>query len=391
VDGRAVTGASVRVSHLKPLKDGQWLEQNIWAGLSQDVTSGQDGRFVLTGVGRERLVSLVISGPSIETKVLSVSTRTAEDATIKVIAGPTKPIEGIVRAKDTGKPMAGMWVYGNEREFCNGTEVRAVRALTDGHGRYRLVGLLKARSYELTVYPGVGQNYLATARTVADSLGLEPLTADFSPRRGIRVNCRLIDKETGQPLRGVMQYEVAQENPYYSEAVFGPGVFPSREFMRVRATDQDGVFRFVAYPGPGVIFANAGRDFPRYLLGRLRPEDKEKGCFPLTQGQPSNGFVDIFQGYCCVNSRRTDEILNCTLELTRGRSIKGTLTGPEGKPVNGASGFGLTFDASAVRPDMTTQQKEETLKTEAFTAIGVYPGEPRTLSFVHEKRKLIGS
>src|SRR5262249_25312986 len=33
---------------------------------------------------------------------------------------------------------------------------------------------------------------------------------------------------------------------------------------------------------------------------------------------------------------------------------------------------------------------QETLKTDGFTALGLYPKEPRTLSFAHPDRKLIG-
>lgn len=250
------------------------------------------------------------------------------------------------------------------------------------------MGLPKAKTYELTVYPAAGQNYLMRARTVADSEGLRPLQADFELRHGVPIAFRLIEKETGRPVRGHVQYEPTTDNPRRSEAVYGPGVFPSREFMRLRETGPDGYVRFVAYPGPCVIFAHAGRGNPPYLRGRLDPADRAKGHFPGPQGDPGNGFLDITNGYARIDYQATDEEQKFDIFFRRGRDVKGRLLGPDGRPVRGAFGFGLSRDASAARPD--THPADEGLKEDAFTALGLYPKEQRTLSFIHQGMKLIG-
>jgi hypothetical protein len=348
----------------------------------------------LTGVGRGRSVRLLITGPTIEFKVVDVTTPPEKDgkpaapAAVEVVAGPTKVITGTVRALDTGKPLAGVWVYGNEHHYCNTYVVRPVRALTDKDGQYRLVGLPKAKTYELRAYPAAGQNYLVRSRTAADTEGLRPLRADFELRHGVPVAFRLIEKETGRPVRGHVQYEPTSDNPYRSEAVFGPGVIPSREFMRIRETGADGYVRFVAYPGPCVIFAHAGRGNPPYLHGRLDPADRAKGHFPGPRGDPGNGFLDITNGYARIDYKATDVEQKFDVFFHRGNEVKGKLVGPDGAPVRGAVGFGLTRDASAVRPD--APPADEALKTDAFTALGLYPKEPRTLSFVHKENRLIG-
>ncbi|HKB41921.1 MAG TPA: sigma-70 family RNA polymerase sigma factor, partial [Gemmataceae bacterium] len=307
LQGKPVAGAAVRMLRLKPAGgEFNWLNQNRWAGLSENVTTDQDGRFTLTGIGRDRIAVLHVSGPFIESRVVEVAARSMVDgkpatsASIEVVAGPTKIIEGTVRARDTGKPLAGAWVYGNEEDYCNSVAVRPVKARTDARGRYRLVGLPKATSYKVSVYPADSDPYLATLRTVADSEGLKPLKFDLDLRRGVLVRIRLLDKETGKSVRGQIHYEVARDNPFYSEAEWSPGVIPTREFMRVRPTDHDDFVRFVAYPGPGVIFAVVGDTLPHYLLGRLRPEDEKKGRYPLTKGEPGNGFLEIMNGYCIL-------------------------------------------------------------------------------------------
>jgi hypothetical protein len=255
-------------------------------------------------------------------------------------------------------------------------------------GRYRLVGLPKGRAYELTVYPGEGQNYLSAQNGIADSEGLRPLTLDFELRRGVPVRFRLVDRETGKWVHGQVQYEPTADNPYRAEAVFAPGVIPSREFMRIRGTDQDGFIRFVAYPGPGVLFAWAGRGSPPFLRGRLDPADRAKGHYPAVKGDPSNGFLEITHGYRRIDPDQTEQELTFEVALHSGRTVRGTLLGPDGQPVAGATAYGLTFDAAARYP--AAPVTEEVLKTEAFTALGLYPGEARTLTFVHKGRKLIG-
>ena len=63
-------------------------------------------------------------------------------ATFEHVAGPTRPIEGIVRDIDTRKPLAGIMVRG-ERSL--GRPDRYVQAITDAQGHYRLVGLPRGR------------------------------------------------------------------------------------------------------------------------------------------------------------------------------------------------------------------------------------------------------
>src|SRR5262249_11026901 len=176
LQGRPVAGAAVRVEHLTLPQERGYLWQNSWAGLPEEMRTDTKGRFTVTGIGRDRGLLLHIEGPGIEHKMVSVGTHTAVDgkkvnsATVEVVVGPTKPIEGTVRAKDTGQPLAGVVIYGNQDSYRRG-----VRAITDAQGRYRLVGMPKAGSYELAVFPQGNLNYIATVKTVADSEGLKPI------------------------------------------------------------------------------------------------------------------------------------------------------------------------------------------------------------------------
>lgn len=374
---RPVAGATVRFYRI-----AGGLDRDAWEGPPAAVMTDEQGRFRLTGVGRDREAVLLVNGPRIESKVIHVTTRSTvegkpvREATVEVVSGPTKPIEGIVRAKDTGKPLIGVWVYGNEHDYCNNHEVRLVRAVTDDKGHYRLVGMPKAAHYKLTVYAAAGQSYLDTARTVADSEGLKPIAADFSLRRGVPIKFRFLDKRTGQQVRGQIQYEIAQNSPWYAEAVYGPGVIPSREFMHIRTTDQDGYIRFIAYPGQCVIFGFAGRENGHFLPAKLNPADEAKGHFPLTKGDPANGFLRLSHGYRCIDYPENAKEQTFDILFDSGVTLKGALVGPDAKPVQGAVAYG---------PPET-----EVLPSDTFVARGLDPGNACTLSFVQRERKLIG-
>ena len=45
-----------------------------------DAVADADGRFTLAGIGRERIVQMLISGPGIETREVTARTRKAEKA-----------------------------------------------------------------------------------------------------------------------------------------------------------------------------------------------------------------------------------------------------------------------------------------------------------------------
>ena len=150
LEGRPVAGAQVKLEHVWFAVDDDppyaeigdlstWIEtvqdrgvRGPWDGLSSlpasiATTTGPDGRFRLTGIGRERVAEMVISGPMIATTAglrndpewaggSDVSTGTRAVAKPAFVfhaprfehaAAPAKPIEGVIRDKDTGRPIAG--------------------------------------------------------------------------------------------------------------------------------------------------------------------------------------------------------------------------------------------------------------------------------------------
>jgi RNA polymerase sigma factor (sigma-70 family) len=391
LQGRPVAGAGVRIIRLERggdfIKDFLW--QTSWTGLSVRAATDKDGEYTLTGLGGGRKALVVLEGPTIATQFLSLETHGIAGKAGNVehgdtVAQPTKPIEGTIRAKDTGKPLAGVVVYGGEAWQSEGFR-REVRAITDANGHYRLVGMPKAAQYQLGVYCPERQSYLGTFRKLADSEGLKPIVANLDLRRGIPVAFRMIDKETRQPVRGTVQYTPLQSNPHYREAEWSTGLFPNREFDRIHMPDSKGVFRLVVYPGPGIIaaWAKYGR---LYLPAHPTPAETER----YIKGTGLIGaYLEVSEGYRILDTDKTDKLLTFDIELDPGRTVKGSLISPDGQPVQGATACGLTYHPIHAR-SRPRPNEQQLLNAETFSAAAVDVQTPRTLAFIHKERKLIG-
>jgi RNA polymerase sigma factor (sigma-70 family) len=330
LEGRPVAGVAVRVVRVTIGKDVHHsLWQTTWAGLPQDVKTGPDGRFTLRGLGRDRTALLSLEGPATEHKLIGVNTAPVEGKReSEVFLEPTRPVEGTVRDKTTGRPVAGVVVYGDEAKHH-----RLVRAVSDARGHYRLVGLPSAGSYRLTAYPPVEVGYLSTVKPVAGRAGLAPLKADVEVRRGVKLSCRLVDRRTRQPVRGVLQYTPIQTNPFYAEAEETVGLTPNREFQRVHMPDPAGVFHLVVYPGPGLLTCLLQDNHLTYLPARLDPADLAKA-----QADVHVRIVQsaVMAGYRLIEPKATDKRLDVEIELDPGRTLKGSLIDSDGKPLTGA-------------------------------------------------------
>src|SRR5262249_31790212 len=110
-------------------------------------------------------------------------------------AGPSRPVVGVVRDLDTGKPIAGAQVpvehVGREILW---DPLRA-RAKTVRGGRFKLVGMpLKEGNRVVARGPG-DEPYLGLVKQPKIASGLGPLEVDFALKRGTWVTGRVFDRE----------------------------------------------------------------------------------------------------------------------------------------------------------------------------------------------------
>ena len=316
LEGRPVAGVTVKVLNVRSTPKGsldEWLkaleerqelynleheflpnrlERQTTPAVIPQVATSADGTFRIEGVGRERVATLQLEATTIETKQLEVRTRpgdtirvpaykggmspdviTIHGARFEHVAGPTRPIEGFVRDQDTGKPLAGIMVRG---EHSLGNPIVYVQSITDAQGRYRLVGLPRGREGDLVAIPPCDfpvhgalkaalkvprdeeLPYLPARATVGKTGATAPVHLDIKMKRGAWVTGRVVDPNTGKPVRAQVDYFVFFDNPALKTV-------PDLYLETYHFTRRDGTFQCVAFPGPGVLAARAYGD--RYIFG----------------------------------------------------------------------------------------------------------------------------
>jgi hypothetical protein len=418
--GRSLDGWLKALEHRKGTvahpASSQFLPIGLWAQTDPPfippVKTDADGRFLIAGVGHERVATLEIGGPTIETVDVVVRTRpgatirvpkdeydptngeqlTVYGATFEHVAGPTRPIEGIVRDIDTQAPLAGIMVHG-ERSL--GTPQRYVRAITDAQGHYRLVGLPRGREgnvqalapvdFPLRGYgdckdapPGPREEdlpYLAAKIKVGASGGMGPIKLDIHLKRGVWVTGRVIDADAAKPVRAQLQYYVFEDNPHLE------GYRESRELMfHYHDAGRDGAFRFVAFPGPGMLVASASRE--EYIQGAGVEALKHKPQGGRYIPAYPNGIVpEQYQAVAEIDPAPGTVSMTRDLMLQRGRSLTVTVLGPDGKPVSGneVAMFGKGMGYWEKHPVPST-----------YTIRNWRPGEERLIRFLNREGRLAG-
>jgi RNA polymerase sigma factor (sigma-70 family) len=361
------------------------------------------GRFTIKGIGRERVADLRIEGPSIETKAVYVMTRKCETITVPYVKGqeypvpspypqythsgvgfdhvaaPCKPVIGVVRDKDTGKPIPGA-VIRSYRLAGNLFDERVnFRVVADKDGRYKITGLPHAKGNEFQVKPPAGQPYLMITKDVGTTPGLEPITVDVELKRGVWIDVKVTDKVTGKPVRCSYDYFVYQDNPHLKEV---PGFSTGSQLERIAS---DGKFRLVGLPGRSLIGVRASAIWAgenNYLTGIGADRIKgRKGNAPL-RTMPFWCIPEEFHAIAEINPAKDAESVTCNLELDPGRTLTGTFVGPDGKPLAGAFTWGMGG---------TPSWNYQPLKTAEFKLTAIKPGQPRRLMVLHKDKRLAGT
>ncbi|HJZ93359.1 MAG TPA: sigma-70 family RNA polymerase sigma factor [Gemmataceae bacterium] len=253
-------------------------------GVLPAATTDADGKFTLAGVGAERLVRLRVRGKGLAESEFTVVNRAGFDpkpyneATTEkfarspkegqvfpliwkrmlsgpdstVIAEVEKPIRGVIKDAATGKPRAGVQV----RLAREGRELLPfmLRATTDSEGRYEIHGARKAKSYFLEVDGDVTTRHLATELLADDTVGYEPVTANFATKKGVIVTGKVIDGGTKKPIPGIVEIGVLNDNAFVKD-------YPAFDGTSYTVTPDDGTFRVLTIPGRVLLMG--GPDFRR--------------------------------------------------------------------------------------------------------------------------------
>lgn len=376
------------------VRPGKWnlTGKALASMLHPNVTTDKDGRFSLSGLGAERIVSVIIEGDSIATQIAYVLTRenaptirvlrnerypefgrdTFVGASFQLIAEPTRTISGVVHDAESGQPIVGARVASVKRL---GQPTFDFRTLTDSQGRFQLTGLGKADVPRLTV-DARNQDYplmWKEAKPAGPEAGR--LSLDFEIPKGVRVRGRVLHRRTQKPVEAYVSYFVFMANSRYQAANESGLWLQDLSSQRTRA---DGSFELIAFPGRGLVAARAGAQ--KFLQG--------PGAEDIAGLNQNRMFVTSPRMCVADNYHAISEIDaggksagDLKLEFDPGHTLRGRVLDPDGKPLGGVVARGLREDSWGREPLASTD----------FQVTGLRDGEQRTLVFVHPGRKLAGT
>jgi hypothetical protein len=253
------------------------------------VTTTADGRFRLTGLGRDRIVTLVMEGTDVRQTFVWAATRPRPEArsseaislaSFNYVAPLSRRLRGRVRDKATRRPVAGVKVSARPNRFVGSF----FRSLTDETGAYELLVPPQPDGWMVQAQPETGQLNFAASAFVPDKPGCPGLaastvgllgsaqgqgpfvaTAALFPSRtdpsaadaildidlmsGRRLQGRVVDQATGKPpKKAVVEYYPLAPNPHSAELTGGLDIPASSCVVQA-----DGSYSLVVFPGPGVV------------------------------------------------------------------------------------------------------------------------------------------
>jgi RNA polymerase sigma factor (sigma-70 family) len=416
LEGKPVQGAAITVLQVNaaPGEDlHPWLEavkekkdlslnleskyvQGYTFALSQKIIVDAEGRFRLIGVGRNRLLIARLDGPTIESQILRILTRDGVPITVREnqalveygeqqlftvyygasfrhVAAPTRPIIGVVRDKDTKKPLAGVTVRSNSRRIGPGIYKGMdylVETSTDADGRYRLLGMPQGEGFRIAAIPTDDKRYIHATKEVPPGVGLKEVTADIELKAGVWIEGIITDKETGKPVRTAVIYFALSGNPNIAD--YDGYDFPM--MSDIRSTAEDGSYRVLGLPGPGVVTVYSKGEY----LSALEREDEfgikneSLNTYSLLSPPRSYGAVarvDPAKGAIAVKQ-------DVTMEM--GWTFKVRVLTQDGMPLAGARAFGYGFGWS--------DDKEAA----EFNWWLINPRRPRDVLLQHLEEGLVG-
>ncbi len=349
-----------------------------------------DGRFVLKGIGRERIAEILVSAPGIESSHLWARTRHGEiikwqrvaqfpgagvetfyPSELTFVALPSVPVEGRVTDAKSGQALAGVSVRSPSAIF--------TRTITDADGKYRLEGL-PLGTERVMFLPPAGSRYLVGAADVTTTPKTERVGLNATLTAGVLVRGQATDLRTGQGLRGRLQYFPFQANPHLQ----GAGGFEKSDLeWQYFLCDEDGRFEIPVLPGPGILAFDASN----------------RGSFPIGAGadridgprQKIGGITwfatapvqcaSVYNLLAPLDPQPGTDVLNIDLALSSGVNIPGRVLSPEGQALTDYYVIGAEQTAARTQPK---PQKESTLEVK-----GYFANRGRRLLVYHPERNLV--
>jgi hypothetical protein len=338
-------------------------------GIAKSAVTGRDGRFTLNGVGRDRVVTVVVQSEKTASVRLQVPLHDGpRDGWVKgdhglyptgftFLLAPTKPIVGVVRDRKTGLPVAGITVQHSNWH---------VETTTNAKGEFRLIGAPKKATHAIAVGGRKGIPYLDyTRHNVPDTPGLDPIKVDFELDRGVEISGKVFDAATGKPVRGSVSYFHRSDNPNTKDFIsLGLAYLVVGKWGEIQ---PDGTFTVLGIPGPGVLVVKAA-DSTRYVRVNAQAE--------LSRLKVTSFPVAATHAVLPIDASEAKPIVH-EIKLTPASTRSIRLLDLDGKPVRGSSVVGHTDRRTATK-----------LPGDVLRVPGLSPRRDRAVVVLHGERQL---
>jgi hypothetical protein len=311
---------------------------------------------------------------------------------------PSRPYEGFVRDGDTGRGIPGVSIESFRLADNPLSNYRQVKSTTDQTGHFRLEGMPIGAGNEVVLMPPEDEPYLASHRKLRYEPGRSPIAEDFVLKRGVWARGKVTRKSDGKPVRVLLRYVAAADNPVVNEAPGFRDLFFNGDYSYARDTQSDGSYRIAVLPGRGLLALELWE--PEYYA----IEDPGKQKPDLHRFVP---FLYTYDRFSVEIDARGDSDLthDFALNLARSRKVKGQILDPTGAPLVGARYQGMgEIDGWTLKPLSTSIFTITELKRPAprsFSRLAqirdldglsvfLFPGDSRPVAFVHETKHLAG-
>ncbi len=378
--------------------------------------SDAQGRFRLAGIGRERYAEFTIVGPNAAYGEGSVVTRTAAPtvmqetdsrapiaakvarrlfgADIDFVALPSRPVTGIVRDGETGKPMPGIRVFNWRFAGSVMTGLIVIDTVTDEAGQFRLNGMPVGDGNAIMIVPPSDQPYFSQEAAIHVDAKFDPLPLNVDLHRGIWITGRVTDKVTGQPVSSVVDWSPYRTNEFAQKRT--PEFDPSgkRTGWTNYRIAPDGTYRVIGLPGRALVAASVNMPHSQsYRMGmgleKLDPVDRggrlpgrmgPPGMLPIAVWRAGPGGMRMYHSLKEIDVPAGAESFTCDLEVDRGEALRVAVVDREGKAVSG-------FDVQGQRRRPASEKTRIQESSLEISSMG--PGEKRVL-FIHHVEKQLG-
>ncbi len=287
------------------------------------VTTDDQGRFTVTGIGRDVTVGFHVRDRRFASGGFQVRTDDRDGPkTVTEALRPAMIIEGRVLAADTGQPIPqalvevglGMVILPGGRVVSGGGGDRH-RADNQGHFT---ANVQPGTNYRVRAIPPEGQPYLNAQVEFEWTKGAVRKEIDVKVPRGVVIHGKVVEAGTGRALPGASVQYIPMGNR-------GNGAMASGSDTTV-VSKKDGTYQITVRPGKGHLFVFGPTS--DYILEAI-------GGRTIYNGQPG-GVRHYAHGIIPYEVKAGDPPHEITAVLRPGKTIKGRVVGPNDETVEHA-------------------------------------------------------